>query len=84
VVVVEVALDGDVGEIPGAALMKSNMLTRRVGILVMSSEPNRVANPVARASIRDPAPSTEIDSARPASCRIGVRSMVLTAGPAGP
>src|SRR6266851_2153690 len=71
VVVADAALDGDVGEIPGAALMKSNMLMRRVGILVMSSGPNRVASPGSRASIRDPAPSTEIDSARPASCRIG-------------
>src|SRR5262249_15116624 len=66
-VVGEVALDRDVGDTPGAAMIKSNILPRRVGILVMSSGPNPVANPASRASIRDPTPSTAIDSARPAS-----------------
>jgi hypothetical protein len=58
-----VPLDGDVGEIPGAARRKSNMLDRRVGIVRKSSWRNRVANPGSRTSILVPAPSTTIDSA---------------------
>src|SRR5688572_31154671 len=54
--VVVVPLPGEVGEIPGAALMKSNMLARRVGIVLMSSGPNRVLKPESLASIRVPAP----------------------------
>src|SRR5436190_22870221 len=36
-VVVAVPLDGDVGDTPGAARRKSNILARRVGIDLMSS-----------------------------------------------
>ena len=74
--VVFVPLEGDVGEIPGAALIASNMLDRRVGIALRSSGPKRVPNPGFRASIREPAPSTTIDSARPPTVRTAVRSMV--------
>ncbi len=35
--VVEVALPGEVGETPGAARMKSNMLARRVGMALRSA-----------------------------------------------
>src|SRR5438128_11721688 len=61
--VVVVPLEGEVGEIPGVALIASNMLDRRVGIALRSSGPKRVPNPGFRASIRDPAPSTTIESA---------------------
>ena len=74
--VVTVPLDGEVGDIPGAALMKSNMLARRVGIALRSSGPNRVPNPGSRASIRGSRPSTTIDSATPANSRTAVLSMV--------
>src|SRR5688572_12218148 len=40
-----VPLDGDVGDTPGAALMKSNMLARRVGMVRRSSDRKRVPNP---------------------------------------
>src|SRR5262249_59599612 len=53
-------LDGDVGDIPGAARIKSNMLYRRVGIVPIKSCPKRVSNPPLRASMRDPDPSTPI------------------------
>src|SRR5690348_15512711 len=66
--------DGDVGEIPGVALIKSNMLDRRVGIARNSSGPKRVPNPGSRASMREPAPSTTIDSDTPATLRTAVRS----------
>jgi hypothetical protein len=72
-------LDGAVGEIPGAALMKSNMLFRRVGIPLTSSGPNRVPNPGSLASMREPAPSITIDSATPANCRTAVLSLVAPA-----
>src|SRR4051812_22361644 len=65
-IVVVVPLEGDVAEIPGPALIGSNMLARRVGIVLRSSAPNRVPKPGARASIRAPAPSTTTDSAIPA------------------
>src|SRR5216683_2872780 len=74
--VVVVPLDGDVGEIPGAARIESNILARRVGIALRSSGPKRVPNPGLRASMREPAPSTTTDSARPASFRIAVLSIV--------
>jgi hypothetical protein len=77
--VVVIALDGEVGETPGAALMKSNMLTRRAGIALRSVGPKRVPNPALRASIREPVPSTTTDSERPASCSSAVRSMVAPA-----
>ena len=77
--VVATPLDGEVGDTPGAALMKSNMLARRVGIALMSSGPKRVPNPGFRASMREPAPSTTTDSSRPASFRTAVRSMVAPA-----
>src|SRR4029453_4825633 len=69
-------LDGDVGDPPGAALMKSIMLKRRVGTARKASPPKRVLNPRFRASMRDPGPSTTTDSATPASFSTAVRSMV--------
>ena len=51
-----VPLDGEVGDTPGAALMASNMLYRRVGMALRYSGPKRVSNPVPRASMRDPIP----------------------------
>ena len=74
--VVVVPLAGEVGEIPGAALMKSNMLNRPVGMALRSSGPNRVSNPLPRASMREPAPCTVTDSATPASSSTTVLSMV--------
>ena len=74
--VLVVPLAGDVGEIPGAALMKSNMLNRPVGIVLRSSGPKRASNPLPRASIREPAPWTVIDSATPASSSTTVLSIV--------
>ena len=70
-----VPLDGEVGDTPGAALMKSNMLNRRVGMALRYSGPKRVSNPLLRASMREPEPSTTTDSATPASFRTTVRSM---------
>src|SRR4030095_16431528 len=51
-------LDGEVGDTPGAALMKSIVLKRRVGIARKSSAVKRVSNPLLLASMRDPGPST--------------------------
>src|SRR6476619_513092 len=65
-IVVVVPLDGEVAEMPGAARIQSNMLLRRVGIEAISSMPNRVLKPGSRASIREPAPSTPMDSVTPA------------------
>jgi len=53
-IVVTVPLEGDVGEMPGARLMKSNIPDRRVGIDLRSSDPIRVPNPGSRASMREP------------------------------
>src|SRR3954468_367379 len=61
--VVTVPLDGEVGDMPGAALIESNMLTRRVGTARRYSGPKRVSKPAPRASMREPDPSTTIDSA---------------------
>src|SRR5437870_175272 len=77
--VVVVPLEGDVAETPGADLIESNMLDRRVGIPLRSSGPKRVAKPGSRASSRDPAPSTTTDSARPANGSTAVLSMVAPA-----
>jgi hypothetical protein len=74
--VVLVPLDGEVAESPGAALMKSNMLARRVGMALKSSAPKRVPNPGSRASMREPAPWTTIDSSTSANLRTAVLSMV--------
>src|SRR6267142_5713912 len=74
-----VPLDGEVGDTPGAALIASNILNRRVGIARRYSGPNRVSNPVLRASMREPDPSTVIDSATPASFKTAVRSSVAPA-----
>src|SRR4029450_10155993 len=41
-------LAGDVGETPGAALIMSNMLERRVGMVLRYSWPKRVSNPLLR------------------------------------
>ena len=78
-IVVATPLDGEVGDTPGEALTKSYMLARRVGIASMSSEPKRVPNPGFRTSMRVPAPSTTTDSARPATFRTAVLSMVAPA-----
>ena len=67
---------GDVGEIPGADLTKSNMPNRPVGIVLSTSGPSRVSSPLLRASIREPAPCTVTDSATPASSSTTVRSIV--------
>ncbi len=64
------------GEIPGAALIESNMLDRRDGIALRSSGPKRVPNPGSRASMREPAPSTTTDAVRPATLSVTVRSIV--------
>src|SRR6266581_1375457 len=74
--VLTVLLDGDVGDIPGAALIESNMLNRRAGTALRYSAPTRVSNPLPRASMRDPDPSTTIDSAMPCSSSTTVRSSV--------
>jgi hypothetical protein len=52
------------------------MLARRVGIPSMSSEPKRVPNPGFRASMREPVPSTTIDSSTPARFSVAVLSIV--------
>src|SRR5258708_26321125 len=49
---------GDVGEIPGAALINSHMLERRCGIALMASMPKRLPNPRSRPSMRHPGPRT--------------------------
>src|SRR5580765_2392299 len=49
-------LPGDVGDTPGAALTKSNMLNRRTGMDFRSSGPKRVSNPLPRASMLEPDP----------------------------
>ena len=77
--VVTVPPDGEVAEIPGAALIQSNILARRVGMVPTSSVPNRVPKPGDRASIRDPAPCTTRDSAIPATFKTAVLSMVAPA-----
>src|SRR5712691_5084806 len=64
-----VPLEGEVGDTPGADLIESNMLNRRVGMGPRYSGPMRVSIPLPRASMREPVPSTTIDSARPASWR---------------
>src|SRR5687767_7292248 len=51
--VLTLPLAGEVGDTPGAALMRSNMLKRRVGIVLRYSGPNRVSNPLLRASMRE-------------------------------
>src|SRR5215510_3398660 len=66
-------LAGDVGETPGAALIMSNMLKRRVGIVRRYSCPKRVSNPLLQASMRE-VPCTTTVSATPASPRTTVRS----------
>src|SRR5215510_12293735 len=65
--VLTMPLVGDVGETPGAALIKSNMLYRREGISLRYSTPKRVSKPLSLASMREPAASTTIDSAIPAT-----------------
>src|SRR5207248_10512732 len=74
-----VPLDGDVGDTPGAARIASNMLNRRVGIALRYSGPNRLSNPLPRASMREPDPSTVIDAATPASFKTAVRASVAPA-----
>src|SRR4029077_19003702 len=74
-----VPLDGEVGDTPGAARIASNMLNRRVGMALRYSGPNRVSNPLLRASMREPDPSTVMDSATPASFKTVVLSRVAPA-----
>src|SRR4029453_2218141 len=57
-----VLLAGEVGATPGAALIESNMLNRRVGMFFSYAGPNRVATPLPRASMREPDPWTTMDS----------------------
>jgi hypothetical protein len=74
-----VPLDGDVGDTPGAALIESNMVNRLVGMALRYSDSKRVSNPLPRASIRDPDPSTTTDSAIPASFKTTVLERVAPA-----
>jgi hypothetical protein len=76
--VLTVPLAGEVGDTPGADLIMSNMLNRRVGIVFRYSCPKRDSNPLLRASIRD-VPSTMTASAMFASPRTTVRSSVADA-----
>src|SRR3954465_16002702 len=69
-------LPGDVGDTPGATLMKSNMLNRRVGMDWRSSRSKRVSNPGLRPSIHEPEPPTTTDSRTPATWRTTIRSSV--------
>src|SRR4030095_14360999 len=68
--VVIVPLDGDVGDTPGAALIASNMLNRRDGIVLRYSAPKRVSNPLLRAARRESVPWTTIDAWMPATFNI--------------
>src|SRR5215831_16348619 len=77
--VLTVPLVGDVGDTPGAALIKSNMLYRRVGISRRYSSPKCVSKPLFLASVREPAASTTIDSATPATFKTTVLSIVAAA-----
>ena len=75
-----VLLAGEVGDTPGAALIESNMLNRRVGMFLRYSGPNRVSNPLPRASMREPDPWTTMDSATPASFKTAVLSIRIREG----
>src|SRR5262245_26932214 len=77
--VLAVPLVGEVGDTPGAALIKSNMLNRRVGIVLRYSGPNRVSNPLSLASVREPDAWTTTDSANPATFKTIVLSRVAPA-----
>src|SRR6187200_3714549 len=77
--VLTVPLEGDVGEMPGAARIESNMLNRREGIVPRYSGPMRVSKPLVRTSIRDPGPSTTTDSAMPATFNTAVLWRVVPA-----
>src|SRR5262245_3347103 len=77
--VLTVPLVGEVGDTPGAARMKSNMLYRRVGISLKYSTPKRVSNPLSLASVREPVSSTTMDSATPATFKTTVLSRVAAA-----
>ena len=74
--VVTVPLAGDIGEMPGIALMASNMLVRLDGIVLRSSDEKREAKPGFLASMRDPDPWTTTDSATPARLSVRVLSIV--------
>ena len=58
---------------------RSNMLNRPVGIVLRSSDPNRVSSPLFRASMREPAPWTFTDSAMCANLNTTALSMVAPA-----
>src|SRR5262249_9489533 len=57
-----VPLEAEVGDTPGAALMKSNMLYRRTGTALICSEPKRLDNPIFRVSSDDADAATSMDS----------------------
>src|SRR4029453_3895140 len=77
--VLTLPLDGEVGDTPGAARIKSKMLNRRVGIALRYSVPKRVSNPLPRASMREPDSWTTIDSAAAATFKITVPPRVAPA-----
>src|SRR5438445_7004947 len=77
--VLTVPLAGEVGDTPGAARIKSNMLYRRVGIALRYSGPKRVSKPLSLASVREPDAWTTIDSATPATFNTTVLSRVAPA-----
>src|SRR6185436_15055478 len=77
--VLTVPLDGDVGDTPGTARIKSNMLNRRVGIVSRYSGPKRVSNPLLLASRREPDSCTTTDSVTPATFKTTTRSSVAPA-----
>src|SRR6476659_8500038 len=65
-------LEAEVGDTPGVARMRSNMLKRRTGIAESDSCPNRVAKLVRCRSTIVPA-STEMDSAMVPTFKMTVR-----------
>src|SRR5688500_2307250 len=68
-------LAGEVGETPGALLIRLNMLYRRDGISRMYSDPNRVSRPLVRDVISEEG-WTVIDSVTPARRNRTVSSTV--------
>src|SRR5215813_3584330 len=72
--VLTVPLVGEVGDTPGVARIKSNILYRRVGIVLRYSGPKRVSKPLSLASMREPVPWTTTDSATPATFKTTVLS----------
>ncbi len=77
--VVVAPLAGEVGEMPGADLMKSTMLARRVGIASRSSSAKRVLKPGSRLSMRAAEASTTVVSTTLATSRRTMCSIVSPA-----